>query len=1473
MSSYTGRRFVNPLNKNIGRRTGKDVRAGKHIRIGEDGFENFDDYFSESDAEVSRNYSRRQTIREESESTGTQDSEDEIKENQSSHCNRVSQSMPSAALSNVTCNKILSSQTLSQGDAPNRSKFGWLRNKNIGRRTGKNITANKQIRVDEYGFENFDDYFSETDVSSLSSRLSVSVVKPQPGRSFINKHLIEHGPASVSSQDSHRNGTADEVESSESSQEDRMNTQQELREQRSSITNNSISSPRNNSYTSDEEGTFTKETGKNSIHTDSNRSLSDNDDQTVESELAREETLMKKQVENSGKQGNNTSQMAQSQSRKSSYIDTPLSSKRSRSHISVVNDQYSNSKISHQYTQEIKNDKSILLRKSETDSREQKNSSGKHKTSIGVNESIQTNQRTSEKSRAFSSTLQHADTMNETENEDGRVSEHNSDDDHVPEGNELDDSDLSHEDTETEEDNDQHSDESMAEESESERAADTESADEVVKEEKRIETEVTKSRTKPSHDEILKEKTVTNSCTEIEKINKSGSRNLTDAQVNTNGDISVSENESDIYEDGDDLRPSQAQTNIDVAGNRSGSITKLDIPASVVSFDRTRKRLSYSAVEASEESKQRNKSRVEKANAELLNTKVSLASKKVKGQFQPLPSQDNTEKDNTDVNKKLTDTAIVTGDVSDFLCLASRSALPWGPQVADNDDDNDDDDDIMILDYGKQKGTSQIGRKKSSKDKTRNQTQKSDTESQSDSGKQTEMNNLKKGSKSEVKVQKTKRSNKNRRKTTHELKEVNGSGVSLKKKKQNKKPLNDDLEEHSNVNTSAEISHLGEDINAYDDGDDVNESVQTLNAEDKTVETNVKKGKRKGFNKSDKSSVVEKNTAVKRNGKNQVRKSTKNASNKTENIDRETKESNTVTSCVNTDETDSDKEKVGGKHKPKKNSRKTNKKRNSSENNTDNVEFKEEIESRMSKLKMSTLKRRARENPDDIGLNDDDNNNNHETDDTDENSPVHERKKSTKKLKRISLTDGENLREKNGQTFKRKSSSEEELETESKAKKAKNSKSNRKSKGKGKTSKEKISASSSDNGDGIQDEDDNISSELPLDESGKRTPKAESRLSVPVQFGSGVSFRVSRRSEVLEDIGSGYVGEPSVQMEPAGGLTPCISRPGAARKSKGRRVTICPEENIEHNVSVGTPDDGNSPSRINKFRHSFGASVNATPLPDPNSTPVHICETTHTATPHPGQCEESVIEDRLIKPSPPEEGLRRSQRTRLKPIAWYKNEQVVFDYRRRSGPAIIGVKPSLEVKWNKMEEEKRKKRMLKYQIRKASQAGRDKPYRKLSIHTELPKGIDLEENSDPEITIYNQNTQAEDGIDCIGKRDAFKPVGPKHETPKKEDPYLITQQLSHPCMSAGTLCIKPNAEKPEQLVTADYIVFFIEHGKVLVKIHNTTVLVETGDTFLVPVGNTYSISNLRSDTARLFYTIHKQVDIPDKSSQNLHEGL
>lgn len=60
--------------------------------------------------------------------------------------------------------------------------------------------------------------------------------------------------------------------------------------------------------------------------------------------------------------------------------------------------------------------------------------------------------------------------------------------------------------------------------------------------------------------------------------------------------------------------------------------------------------------------------------------------------------------------------------------------------------------------------------------------------------------------------------------------------------------------------------------------------------------------------------------------------------------------------------------------------------------------------------------------------------------------------------------------------------------------------------------------------------------------------------------------------------------------------------------------------------------------------------------------------------------------------------------------------------------------------------------------------------------------------------------------ECIAKADAFKPVGPNHSSPQNEDPYLITQCLDQPCVSAGKLSIKAYAEKPTNKVIHNCVV-------------------------------------------------------------------
>ena len=87
--------------------------------------------------------------------------------------------------------------------------------------------------------------------------------------------------------------------------------------------------------------------------------------------------------------------------------------------------------------------------------------------------------------------------------------------------------------------------------------------------------------------------------------------------------------------------------------------------------------------------------------------------------------------------------------------------------------------------------------------------------------------------------------------------------------------------------------------------------------------------------------------------------------------------------------------------------------------------------------------------------------------------------------------------------------------------------------------------------------------------------------------------------KMLTGIGVAGLARVDLEVGPVPSLTPCITRPGAAYKSKGRRVTICPSEptavEISRNHSDLAPGESqgqeDTPAeQVKKFRHSMGLS-------------------------------------------------------------------------------------------------------------------------------------------------------------------------------------------------------------------------------------------------------------------------------------------
>ncbi|XP_076087548.1 uncharacterized protein LOC143057962 isoform X2 [Mytilus galloprovincialis] len=184
-------------NKNYGRRTGLDIKAGKNIRKRPDGFEVFEDYWSESDAD-SLMISRNSACDTPEVTSELYKSSIEPKNAKVVEDDRIVQSQPvpnshmSTRNRNTSSYRSVGSSVNSKVSNSSYNPVGWLHNKNYGRRTGKDIKAGKVIRKRPDGFEEFDDYWSESEADSLMlSRINDKTIETPivPSKKFIFQDL------------------------------------------------------------------------------------------------------------------------------------------------------------------------------------------------------------------------------------------------------------------------------------------------------------------------------------------------------------------------------------------------------------------------------------------------------------------------------------------------------------------------------------------------------------------------------------------------------------------------------------------------------------------------------------------------------------------------------------------------------------------------------------------------------------------------------------------------------------------------------------------------------------------------------------------------------------------------------------------------------------------------------------------------------------------------------------------------------------------------------------------------------------------------------------------------------------------------------------------------------------------------------------------------------------------------------------
>ncbi|KAJ3298535.1 hypothetical protein HK104_010590 [Borealophlyctis nickersoniae] len=210
------------------------------------------------------------------------------------------------------------------------------------------------------------------------------------------------------------------------------------------------------------------------------------------------------------------------------------------------------------------------------------------------------------------------------------------------------------------------------------------------------------------------------------------------------------------------------------------------------------------------------------------------------------------------------------------------------------------------------------------------------------------------------------------------------------------------------------------------------------------------------------------------------------------------------------------------------------------------------------------------------------------------------------------------------------------------------------------------------------------------------------------------------------------------------------------------------------------------------------------------------------------------------KPEEPEEdgGNRRSKRTRVPPLAYWKNERLVYEVKdpEHIGPMHV-VKDVIRVADSDNEDARRKKRHPSARVKKE--------------FTPV----------EPDITVLDYQTGKERIERIIATERSIDPRTMGHGDYRFEKIFSEGNFVA-----AGVLLLPKGSEKPNKNSLASAMIFVILSGQVEVTVHKNTFMIGTGSMFFVPRGNQYKVRNCGRGEARVFFCHAKEVPQSGESS-------
>jgi len=212
-----------------------------------------------------------------------------------------------------------------------------------------------------------------------------------------------------------------------------------------------------------------------------------------------------------------------------------------------------------------------------------------------------------------------------------------------------------------------------------------------------------------------------------------------------------------------------------------------------------------------------------------------------------------------------------------------------------------------------------------------------------------------------------------------------------------------------------------------------------------------------------------------------------------------------------------------------------------------------------------------------------------------------------------------------------------------------------------------------------------------------------------------------------------------------------------------------------------------------------------------------------------------------------EQEVRRSKRTIVPPLQFWKNERIDYERRKSGGWCIKGVirnpTPTPKIRRNT-------KRPKKPTTKKQNDdSAVDSSSEELS-NEELDG---FQEVTNPVGVVFNPENNEEVDMDIFHAPGMLNFTSPSGKPAQDDDPLLVHKFISQPLFGGGQVILRPGAEKGRQFVRNDTMVFYVIKGRIIVTVHQSSAVLDTGSVFFVPQGNSYNIKNLKQTDAKLMF--------------------